>query len=141
MGAFVDLKTALTALVAAAPPDATVPVRWIGELLASESNTVALQPSVADSLSVDLTVVQVATRFGKGPSTVRTWLARGELEGAYRLHGHEWRIPLAAVVALQRSQSAKHTQLSTTPKKSRHVADLGEWRKHTRTASLATVRQ
>jgi len=129
----VDLKTALAALVAAAPPDGLVPVRWIGELLASESDTVTVQSSATGPLSVDLTVGQVAAQFGKGASTIRTWLARGELPDAYRLHGREWRVPATAVVALQRSQAARHAQTSTAAPKSRQAADLGEWRKHTRT--------
>jgi len=130
----VDLITAIAAL----PPDALVPVGWIREIVASDVSTQSTAVTDKASVSVDMTVAQVATRFGKGESTVRAWLARGELPGSYRLHGHEWRIPSGAVAALQRSQSSQHAQRSTAPKKSRQAVDVGEWRRHTRaTRSLA----
>ena len=136
-----DLKSRLTALVEAAPPDATVTVRWLAELLATAVAPEAGQLNGGDVRAVDLTVEQVAAHFGKGTSTVRTWLGRGELEGAYRLHGREWRIPAAAVVALQRSQARQHAQQSTGAPKSRHAPDLSEWRRHTTGTSQPVARK
>ena len=48
---------------------------------------------------VDLTVAEVATRFGRRSSTVRLWVERGAFPGAYRFRGREWRIPPAALTA------------------------------------------
>jgi hypothetical protein len=80
---------------------------------------------------VDMTVEQLATRFGRKPSTIRTWCERGELPGCYRNHGREWRIPTTAIAAMQRAQSEPK---SARPKSSRTGAstDLGEWRRHVR---------
>lgn len=133
------LRDSITALVAAAPPDATVPVRWLGELLAADAESSSAAQHDDSGVAIDLTVEQVAALFGRrsdgkmrrAPSTIRTWLARGELEGAYRNHGREWRIPLAAVAALQRSQSKRHAGASgkatATPTP---AADLSAWRTH-----------
>ena len=54
-------------------------------------------------VAVDLTVTDLAQRFGRHPSTIRQWLEAGRLEG-YKLFGREWRVPLAAVAALQDQQ-------------------------------------
>ena len=130
-----DLIARLTALVDAAPPDATVTVGWLAELLAADTVAPTTQPTALDSAAVDLTIAQVAAHFGKGTSTIRTWIGRGELDGAYRFHGHEWRVPLASVVTLQRTQARQHTQRATAVAKPRQTANLGEWRSHTRAAS------
>ena len=54
-------------------------------------------------VAVDLTVTDLAQRFRRHPSTIRQWLESGRLEG-YKLFGREWRVPLAAVAALQDQQ-------------------------------------
>jgi excisionase family DNA binding protein len=120
------IHDALTALVKAAPSDATVPVRWIKELLAADDQTLDSGRSDSD---VDLTVKEVARRFGRGASTIRTWLARGELVGAYRLHGREWRVPLASIDRLQRAQ-AEPVAAESMPQRFTRSPDVGEWRKH-----------
>lgn len=126
------IHDALAALVSAAPSDATVPVRWIKELLAANSQTA----KPGSDGGVDLTVREVATRFGRGESTIRTWLARGELEGAYRLHGREWRIPLASIDRLQRAQA--RPAVAPPPRhRARGSPDIGEWRKHLDAGSTA----
>ena len=117
------LRERLEALVAAAPEDATVTVRWVAELLAAE-------PIAPDVGAADLTVREVAARYGRGLSTIRTWLERGELHGASRLHGKEWRIPLASLEAMQCAAASKHAATSTPRAAPRsHVPDLGAWRK------------
>lgn len=46
----------------------------------------------------DLTVQDIARELGKAESTVRTWLtSHGGIPGAYKLHGHEWRVPPSAL--------------------------------------------
>ena len=56
----------------------------------------------------DLTVAQLAAQLGRQPATVRAWCERGELEGAYKLNGREWRVPPAAVTRyLDRQRGAR----------------------------------
>lgn len=122
------LRESLQALVMAAPPDATVPVRWISELLvnAGSDHKSDLPPL---SRAIDMTVTEVAAHFGRGESTIRAWLARGDLPGAYRLHGREWRIPPSSIQAMQnaqrqiRSTSQPVTRTYRTP-------DIAAWRGH-----------
>src|SRR3990167_91071 len=52
----------------------------------------------------DLTAAQLAERLRRRPSTIRGWCERGELPGAYRLNGREWRIPPAALEAFLAGQ-------------------------------------
>lgn len=119
-----SLRDAVAALVAAAPADATIPVRWLAEQL--EADGVGARVSAeAPALAVDLTVEEVAALMRRGASTIRTWLARGELPGAYRNHGREWRIPRSAVEAMQRAQVKRGPEKTATP-----PVELSDWRKH-----------
>ena len=52
----------------------------------------------------DLTVPQVAEFFGRSPSTIRTWIRKGDLR-AYVLQGHEYRITRQAAEELQQRRS------------------------------------
>jgi transposase len=56
---------------------------------------------------VDLTIQEVATMFGKRPSTMRAWVERGDFAGAYKLHGKEWRVPVDSVRQFQAQQRPK----------------------------------
>ena len=125
------LRDRIAALVSVAPPDATVTVEWLAELLAADGagDTAAKTRGAVNETTVDLTVHEVAARFGKGESTVRTWLARDELPGAYRLHGREWRIPAASVEALQRAQQAQHRTIRRAAPTA-DATDLSAWRRH-----------
>lgn len=149
------LRDRLAALVSAAPNDATVPVRWLGELLALDESDddVGDDASNADHADdagdagdgrVDLTVKQLAERFGRGDSTIRSWLAMGALPGAYRLHGREWRIPISAVTDMQRTEAARsrtRTASSETRRSSMpDTPNLGEWRRHLPTRAATRSR-
>ena len=58
------LRDRLSALVSAAPADATVPVHWLAELLALEPDASAVTVATSTAASgVDLTVHDVAERF------------------------------------------------------------------------------
>src|SRR2546425_1057650 len=81
------------------------------ELAADDGQT----PS--DAPQADLTVAEVATRFHRAASTVREWCEHGRFEGAYKLNGRDWRIPLAAVDAFLAKQRGEHPD-----------AQLGAWR-------------
>jgi excisionase family DNA binding protein len=121
-----SLRDAVAALVAAAPTDATIPVRWLAEQLEADSAGVVV---VVDSrLSVDLTVDELAARLNRGASTIRTWLANGDLPGAYRNHGREWRIPVAAVDAMQRAEATRHAKPAAPAAPA--AAELSDWRQH-----------
>lgn len=128
-----SLRDAIAQLVAVAPLDGTVPIRWLAEQLTADTGAVVAhaesrQPA---DVAVDQTVKQVAERFGRQASTVRTWAERGLLPGAYRLNGREWRIPSSAIAALQKSQAA------AAPAERRDDAPpaLGDWRNHMPRAS------
>jgi excisionase family DNA binding protein len=121
-----SLKDILVAL----PDDALLPVRWVRAQLAAEGDAGAQQGTETPLTgTLDLTVSELATRLGKGASTVRTWLLRGELPGAYRMHGREWRIPVNAIEAMQRAQAKRHRDTATSTL-SNDATDLSEWRKH-----------
>jgi excisionase family DNA binding protein len=122
-----SLRDAIAALVAAAPVDATIPVRWLAEQLKCDA---AITDSATRDLrvSVDLTVDQLAVRLNRGASTIRTWLANGDLPGAYRNHGREWRIPVTAVEAMQRAEAQRHVKSAAAPAPA--AAELSDWRRH-----------
>lgn len=125
-----SLTESIRKLVECAPPDATVTVRWLGELVAADG-----EGAPSNATGVDLTVPQVAARFGKASSTVRAWLTNGDLPGAYRLHGREWRIPESAIVALQHAQSEQHGTAAARPGRVDRTPDIGEWRGHLKSAA------
>jgi len=77
----------------ALPAEALVPVGFVREALAEA------RAATGDGL-VDLTVEDVAGVLGRAPSTIRTWLGAGQLEG-YKLRGREWRVPREALEKLR----------------------------------------
>lgn len=81
-----------------------------------------------DSRATDLTAVEVAGMFGRGVSTVRTWLAEGRFPNAYRFRGREWRVPLHDVEAMQRSEAAAFRASRVQTTSVTMPADLGAWR-------------
>ena len=93
----------LRAALAAMPPGALVPRDWLLEQL-SGAPPAAAEPDAAPGTLVDLTIGDLAQLFGKRPSTVRAWVERGDFTGAYKLHGKEWRIPVASVASFQNRQ-------------------------------------
>lgn len=125
------LAERLTAIVQALPDSGavTLPVSELRQWLSQEST----EPAPATSTVVDMTVAQCAERFGRSVSTIRTWLGRNELPGAYRLYDREWRIPLSAIEHLQREQAKQHraSKVSEVLK----GADISEWRNHLPRAS------
>jgi len=82
-------------------------------------NLAALDGGQADEAAVpaDFTVAELATRFHRSASTVRDWCERGRFEGAYKLNGRDWRIPVTALDAFLAEQRGE------TP-----AAHLGAWR-------------
>ena len=97
------LLESLRTAVAAMPAGALVPRDWLLEQLSGVSPTPSESHSTPTAL-VDLTIGDLGRLFGKGPSTVRAWVERGDFPGAYKLHGKEWRVPVSAVEAFQDRQ-------------------------------------
>lgn len=122
-------RDALRALVDASPADAmiTVPKPWLSELLAEP---LPVGQGEGTALAVDLTVQDVATQFKRGASTIRTWCERGDLPGAYRNRGREWRIPASAIEAMQREQARRHVTPRATTSRNGKPTDISSWRSH-----------
>ncbi len=76
----------------------------------------------------DFTVADLAVRFGRKPSTVRGWCELGRLPGAYRMHGREWRIPVAALAAFEAEARRPKTASESHHRPSGQTTDLGAWR-------------
>jgi excisionase family DNA binding protein len=113
----VNLLEALQAFAEELPPGTAVPVprETILELLSAIPRTAS---------QVDLTVEEVARRFGRSPSTVRGWLASGDLAG-YRLRRREWRVPPDALDAFQqRERQRPNPEAGARPLQ----GSLGDWR-------------
>jgi len=104
------------------PPGTLVPRDWLLTRLASFASATELGVVTPGDL-VDLSIHDLCGLFGRRPSTIRQWLERGDLPGAYRLRGREWRIPRAGVEAFQHSQRA-----SSSPTRSMAPTDLSSWR-------------
>src|SRR5690349_14459758 len=77
------------------------------------------------SLSDDLSVSDVAAKFGRAESTVRNWCAQGLLPGAYRVNGREWMVPLSAVRAFKGARKERPLPGASATE----AYDLGAWRK------------
>jgi hypothetical protein len=124
-----DWLVRLRALAEALPAGTVVPVprEWLLDLL--EGGTAYTDPSPGPP-PVDLTVADLAARFGRSPSTVRGWLERGMIAGAYRFQGREWRVPAASLVTFEADQRSPRTprMISGTDHR-RGTVDLSAWRR------------
>jgi len=128
----VSTRDALRTLAAGLPAGTPVPVpaELLLELLGSESH------APANAVSSDLTVAQVAARYGRAPSTVRGWCEANRFAGAYRLNGREWRIPPSALESFDATQRRGHSPAqpgATGPtrqgsRRGKRRLTLGAWR-------------
>ncbi len=90
----------LLTLLADLPATGLLSVSWLREQLTGRDG------SDDEGLALsDLTVEQAATEIGRARSTIRTWCNSGELEGAYRLRGREWRVPRIAFMRFLQAQT------------------------------------
>ena len=111
----------LRAIVDPMPADAsvTLSVAWLRDLLAAEG----------DSANMDrlLTLEETAEIVGRSPSTVRTWLNTGRLDG-FKLNARSWRIRESALrTFIERQEAGEHEPATV---RSFGTVDLGAWRKH-----------
>ena len=107
-------------LLSQLPSEAQVPAGWVLEQL--------------DSAEQELTLEDVATKVGRAVSTVRGWCGSGQLEGAYRLNGREWRVPSAALRRFLEQQRTGAGE-GHSAVRSRGPVDLSSWRHQRRKAS------
>ena len=79
----------------------------------------------------ELSIADVARKFGRSASTVRGWLEDGRLPGAYKLRGRSWRIPPAALDAFLEDQQGGPTSPPQPGPALRlkRGQSLGDWRK------------
>ena len=102
------------------PDDALLPAYWVRQLLEGQPD---LNP--ATTASEDLTVEQVADRYGRSPATIRRWLKFGRLEGWKLERG--WRIPASAIDNLRERNDWGRDREPAKVSVSRN-RDLGSWR-------------
>ncbi len=122
-----DTRDHLRALVDASPEGAvlTVPRAWLVAIL-GEAEPGASTSSVAPA---DLTVHDLAVRFGRKPPTIRMWLEAGQFPMAYKFQGREWRVPLDGVAAFEARERRRTDPAQVEPAADAPV-NLSTWRRH-----------
>ncbi len=111
----------LRAIVEPMPADAsvTLSVSWLRDLLAAEGDS----PGMDGLLTLD----ETAEVVGRSPSTVRTWLNTGQLDG-FKLNARSWRVRGSALRRfIARQESGEH---ETPTVRSTGSVDISAWRKH-----------
>jgi hypothetical protein len=120
-----DRRSVLIVLARDLPAGAAVPVprEWLLELLGESS-------SAADP---DLRVEELARRFGRSRSTIRTWCELNRFPGAYRFQNREWRVPAGALAifeATERERAGKPQRSPEGPSGAPPgMVDLSDWRR------------
>jgi len=123
-----DPREHLRALVASLPAGSavTVPIAWIAALLTDQAGSGADTAAVAPA---DLTVHDLAMRFGRKPPTIRMWLEAGQFPTAYKFQGREWRVPLDGVAAFEARERQRAEAPQVDPAADAPV-NLSTWRRH-----------
>jgi excisionase family DNA binding protein len=101
----------------------TLSVEWLRDAL-QELEEGAEGPEVL------LTLDEVAEAVGRAVSTVRTWCNSGQIEGAFRLNGRDWRVPESALRRYVESQGQDGDEDEIGVRAGE--VDLGRWRRHRR---------
>ena len=112
----------LAALLEELPGDALLPASWIRERLAEEQPEGA-SLAVNGPLARDLTVKQFGACLGRSASTARLWCERGQVVGAWKLNGREWRIPTGSLELFRTAQGA-----ATREAKQPTPGSISDWR-------------
>ena len=115
-----SLRKQLSKMVEGMPPGSSisVPCDWLRSLLAEDERA----GDVPDEL---LTLEEVGERMSRAVGTIRTWCNSGQLEGAFRLNGRDWRIPSSVLQAYVENQQNPQD----TPGPDDADDDLGAWRR------------
>ena len=99
----------------------SLPVTWLRDLLDAEGDS----PGMGRLLTLE----EAGEFVSRSPSTVRTWLNTGRLDG-FKLSGRAWRIRESALRSfIERQESGEHEP--PTIRNSGSV-ELGDWRNHVR---------
>jgi hypothetical protein len=132
------LNAAYRALVEQLPAGVMVPVarEELLELLSGAGVVMVGKEPAPPSRVADFSVREVAEQFGRAGSTVRGWCEAGLLPGAYRARGRQWRIPPAAIHAMQETDAMRfragqrggRAECTDAPQA---VVSLGGWRRAT----------
>ena len=111
----------LRAIVDPMPADAsvTLSVSWLRDLLAAEDDS----PGMGRLLTLE----EAGEVVGRSPSTIRTWLNTGLLDG-FKLNARSWRIRESALRSFIERQESGEDEPATV--RSFGTVDLGAWRKH-----------
>lgn len=113
--------------------DAVTRLQALAESLPDGGSAVVPKPTLLEwaaaikvaSPNGDLTVREISERFGRAPSTIRSWLEQGLLRG-YRLRGREWRVPPASIAEFE-ERERECSQPVRRPRQG--SADLSAWRR------------
>jgi hypothetical protein len=104
----------------------SVPREWLLELLEGA----APSPVPSNVQAADMTIADLALRFGRHASTIRGWLEKGAFAGAYKLRGREWRIPAASLAAFEdTARRSTGTRVAASKRSPRSKTDLTSWRR------------
>jgi hypothetical protein len=122
-----SLRELLTRIVDVMPDGAAVllPVAWLRvELSVSDTEPCTAVQVPPDTL---FTIGEVARRFSRSQSAVRSWAEQGLFRGAFRLRGRAWRIPLSSVIAFEAAErQRKAVEQTVTLRGSERLSD---WRR------------
>jgi hypothetical protein len=97
----------------------TLPVNWLRQVLETDAESDLPVNSVAD-----MSVIEVAEALNRSPATIRGWCSAGEVPGAYKLKGREWRVPLWGLREFLDGQGNR----PGSAVRRRREANLGAWR-------------
>ena len=107
----------------------------LAAVIAEALQHVAPPPATAPLPPADYTVAQLAERFGRETVTIRSWLAAGRFDGAYKLNQKEWRIPASAVLGFEvAARTVVAPVIAASP------ASLAAWRRN-RTMTRRAAKQ
>ena len=113
----------LKAIIEGMPEGGSVslPVTWLRDLLDAEGDS----PGMGRLLTLE----EAGEFVSRSPSTVRTWLNTGRLDG-FKLSGRTWRIRESALRSfIERQESGEHEPPTIRSPRS---VELGDWRNHVR---------
>ena len=116
-----SLVDRLKAIIDGMPPDGavTLPVVFLSRLIEAEA--------AESGLGRLLTLQEAGEIVGRSPSTVRTWLNTGQLDG-FKLNDRAWRIRESALrTFIEWQESGEHEPPTV---KSEGPVDLSSWRRH-----------
>ena len=111
----------LKAIIDGMPPDGavTLPVAFLSRLIEAET--------AESGMGRLLTLEEVGDTVGRSPSTVRTWLNTGQLDG-FKLNARSWRIRESALRSfIERQESGEHEPPSV---RGSGAVDISAWREH-----------